>query len=467
MEYTLNEDKIKEFLDNKELPLDHIFDEINSLYNNENSSSNKSKEILSEDNQTDLKQYIAQLARAKKAGKQLTPEQERLLSQYVQMLNQQKAELQELNQSNRNAYLKGKAVANVQLNPNQQNSEMQKQLLINQKLQQDLYRINNMSTNKEQCINAYNNPQAYMAQNRISAAVIPRELRQKKDNFNPMKMFSNVMCFLSPIMSVSYMIMFFTGTFPELINRFFSFLWNSIITGNHIANAGYKYLTDEEQQEASEAHRNYTAAIDKYYDTKNTRNVDKKEIEEQKKILTHREEQLKRFRPDGKGGFTSSEQDTEIGLNMYTMSIAIRYIVIAYILYWIINKAYNWYQKKVQQKKKEEYAQTHNMSVQEVTIPLLCESSKENMIYFKEMEVCNEALSQNLIKTIMPTTKNMLIRSNKSLVALNGLSKTIETGIKSKAISPLLAKGGNILLGTCNSVIIPSRGAIMSGVLKA
>lgn len=462
----LNEDKMKEFLNNKELPLDHIFDEINSLYNNENSSSNKSKEILSEDNQTDLKQYIAQLAKAKKAGKQLTPEQERLLSQYVQMLNQQKAELQELNQSNRNAYLKGKTVANVQLNPNQQNSEMQKQLLINQKLQQDLYRINNMSTNKEQCINAYNNPQAYMAQNRISTAVIPRELRQKKDNFNPMKMFSNVMCFLSPIMSVSYMFMFFTGTFPGLISGFFSYIWNSII-GNHIANAGYKSLTPEKQQKANEAYQNLTAAKNKLRDLENTFNTKKENIDGQLKIVAQREEEFKSYRLDSRGDFTSNEQDIEIGLNMYTMSMAIRYIVIAYILYWIINKAYNWYQKKVEQKKKEEYAQTHNMSVQEVTIPLLCESSKEDMIYFKEMEVCNEALSQNLMKTIMPTTKNMLIKSNKSLVALNGLSKTIETGIKSKAISPLLAKGGNILLGTCNSVIIPSRGAIMSGVLKA
>ena len=461
---------MKEFLDNKELPLDHIFDEINSLYNNENSSSNKSKEILSEDNQTDLKQYIAQLARAKKAGKQLTPEQERLLSQYIQMLNQQKAELQELNQSNRNAYLKGKAITNVQLNPNQQNSEMQKQLLINQKLQQDLYRINNMSTNKEQCINAYNNPQAYMTQNRISAAVIPRELRQKKDNFNPMKMFSNVMCFLSPIMSVSYMFMFFTGTFPGLISGFFSFLWNSIFTGNHTANAGYKSLTDDEQKKALNAYEKREIVYHNYKTKLYDADTDADKVAVEKKyepIIKQADEEFKPYAGDLQRGFTSSERNTEIGLNMYTMSMAIRYIVIAYILYWIINKAYNWYQKKVQQKKKEEYAQTHNMSVQEVTIPLLCESSKEDMIYFKEMEVCNEALSQNLIKTIMPTTKNMLIRSNKSLVALNGLSKTIETGIKSKAISPLLAKGGNILLGTCNSVIIPSRGAIMSGVLKA
>ena len=32
MEYVLNEDKVKEFLNHKELPLDHIFDEIQGLF---------------------------------------------------------------------------------------------------------------------------------------------------------------------------------------------------------------------------------------------------------------------------------------------------------------------------------------------------------------------------------------------------------------------------------------------------
>ena len=141
------------------------------------------------------------------------------------------------------------------------------------------------------------------------------------------------------------------------------------------------------------------------------------------------------------------------------------YGVLIVILYLVYKLIYNWWTKDSEKKKKEEYARTHSVTIQEVTIPMLCEASNEEMKYYKQMEIIDEALNgtsifNNLTKFNFGT-RAMLNMSNKTLVAMNGLAKTIENGIQNKTLSPTKAIVGNILLGYANSKVIPARGAMI------
>lgn len=491
---TINYDNLNTFVNSSNTNVDSIFNELNELYSNIDknitSISENDNEVVSNNNEKD---------KDKK-------EKEKIIRQYISN------DIKEYRQAYKESYEKAKANAKTNYTDKELERERQKQLLINEKLQQEIYANINKAKNREECIQAYQNPKEYINNNKASIAVVPREQRQMmlpQQSTNPAKSIASIagMGFgsIQKITYASYMInmmMSLPTTLMMLGSLLFitipTFLYNSVlgvfstkqdmlnkrvmgknaygvdvVSLNNKGIAEINKLNNEttigeldiEEKDLPNGIINTSDTIDavKVKLDKLSKSSNEKDIENVKKLSSIINEKIseKTQEIENNSDFVNKYG---IGLNMYTFQKALGYGIVILVIYFIIRFFYNLYKKSVEKKKKEEYAQANNIPVQEVTIPMLCEYSLDEKEYFTKLDIIDESVFDGMLSKFKSLSPNKILTntSNKSFALIKGTSEVINNGLKTKTLNPVAAKFGNMIVGATNYLSIPSRGFLYS-----
>lgn len=456
--------KVKEFLDDGNLPIDHVFQELESFYDS------LEQDVLSESDEDNTTSTSSSKEDEKKKDKKKEALKEAL-----------KAESDSLKQDFKSAYERGKAQAKTKYTEAEEKRERERQLLINERLQQEVYRNASNLRDNNYAIAAARDPRAYMAQNKASLAVIPRDQRammmpvggQPPANVakGAMSALGTAMGGLRFLQGNMYLLMFVFGL-PNMLDglgksllKFVTFIWNSL-SGNDIANATATGFTKEGRL-AVDINKAKLDIADKNA-TKIAGALDQLDGEERKatedlhaKYDKQRTEAQENIRKLGEETNNTKMWEHDTGwLSYYGLSRIIRYIVIAIIIYIICNYLYKKIKQNNIKKKKEQYAQANNIAMQEITIPMLCEVSEEDSKYFKGMELIDESIG-DWVKNVVPTPTNLLKLVNKGIISMGGLSKNVQVGLKNNSISPWLAKFCNIVIGLGNTIFMIVKGILL------
>ena len=437
---SINYKNVQEFLKDDNLPIDHIFNELEELYNH----IDKETELLVEEE--NIKDGTNEKEKKKKEAEVL------------------KQESESLKQDFKSAFDKAKAGAKTNYTEADEKKERARQLLINEKLQQEVYRnVNNLKDNNY-ALAAARDPRAFMAQNKASLAVIPREQRQMMIPVNgqpPSNVSKGAMSALGAglgglrsMQSMMYLAMFVTNIPMMLVGiggslwKVVTFFWNSV-SGNDIGNTNITKVKDKYSKEYAGITANLNDAVAK------AQGRSEEEILDGNKRLPEAVEAKAKFDAN------TSHFEYETGwLSWYGLSRIIRYFLIGIILYYIVTILYKKVKQSNEKKKKEQYAQANKIAIQEITIDMLCEVSEEDAQYFHGMELIDESLG-DWIKNIAPTPTNLLKLVNKGIIGIGGLAKSIQVGLKNESISPWLAKFCNLIIGLGNSIFMIVKGMLL------
>ena len=300
--------------------------------------------------------------------------------------------------------------ANVkQLSEKQLSGMKTKQLQKCQALQQDLYRNANNFNNNEYCMQAIQNPNQFMLQNKTSLQNIPKSVRSDLVNVKQESnwSFKNIGSKLLKIGTV------LTGL--EFSGR--------ILTGNPIYQDGNSL---------------YNAGFLRSIINKTLSLIGVSPLYAQIDIKN-----------------VSEPVRQQLDTQWYM------YISMAIFLFQIIPPIYRWIFKRNNDIKKQQYAQTTNLL--KVTLDMLYESNDR---YYLELSILNEA--ENIIISTKSTSKigKLLKIVNKGIINLLKLSKGTEEALKNNSISCFGAALSNFLVSIGNIILVLAKGALLLLVSK-
>ena len=403
MEYVLNEDKVKEFLSNKELPLDYIFDEIQGLFTNDiiQEILNLPFDIFDESNLCFL------------------------IEEAVNINNQDQNTSNEIKNSENLNNIK-------QLSEKQLSRMKAKQLQNCQSLQQDLYRNANNFNDPKFCTQAIQNPKQFMVQNTTSLQNVPKNIRsqlitppQQDDKFNLKKIlsktFSTAFKIFMPMLTIEYI-----GS--TLGNIKVIAMSRSKEGLNVVATEGFSILRWA---------GNKIGNLVGYGNVFQTNEYAKK---------------LTNISPEMRDSIGSV-----VGLNTGFYIVVALFVCFTVIPF--VKKIYN----AITKKKKEQYAQTNNILKENVTIEMLYESNDK---YYLELAVLNEAENVINATKPTSKMGSLLKIVNKGIINLLKLSKGTEEALRNNSISCFTAAISNFLISVGNIVLVLAKGALLLMISK-
>lgn len=396
----------------------------------------------------------------------------------------------------KNEILLNEDVIKKQLTPQEELKLREQQLEISKRLSEDAqHNLGNMN-NKETLLSAAQNSKQYMLNNtKTSLQVMPRELRHQvatdkslsidssnnpnQDSVPPQQIPQQVMNggTMNSIMNNSsnifrYYMMgnIFLGLGMMLISLFTkvgSFLYNSLAS-NHIQNA--VNTTTSAFNNKQEYVNWYKSMVSHGGSAKDwvINNIGANE-----EIVGQRFDRMT-IMPDGTTntgpipmtipvGSRIGGQGFDAGVNngSYNISVALRYIAIAAAVATVIIVLYKKVKRANDKAKMKRMAQQTNKDIQEVTIQMIMDSNESDKLYYDQMQVIDEGVS-DFLKSIAPTPTNLIKLVNKGIIANIGLSKSIEEGLKMNSISPLFAKFANFFVALGNALLIVSKGILLT-----